>query len=65
MSAKLNIITPDHIKAYAKGELAGEDRRDVEDAIRDDDRAARAYRTAKKTIARANRVEEPVAAGDD
>lgn len=47
MSATLNIITPDHIRAYAEDRLSPEERRDVEAAVRNDDRAARALKKAK------------------
>lgn len=47
MSATLNIITPDHIRAYAEDRLTPEERQDVEAAVRNDDRAARALERAK------------------
>lgn len=50
MSATLNIITPDHIRAYAENRLTPEERQDVEAAVRNDDRAARALERANAAL---------------
>jgi len=47
VSATLNIITPNHIRAYAENRLTPEERQDVEAAVRSDDRAARALERAQ------------------
>lgn len=57
MSARINIITPDHILAYVEGYLSSTEREDVEVAVRDDDRAARALQAAEAAAAAARRTE--------
>lgn len=37
---ELVVITPEEVSAYIDGELSREDRRDVAECVRDDDRAA-------------------------
>lgn len=50
MSARLNIITPDHILAYVEDALSSDERAEVEAAVREDDRAARALKAARAAV---------------
>lgn len=43
MAAIINIVTEEHIRAFAAGELSELESADVANAIRDDDRAAAIY----------------------